>query len=255
MRKRLKVALVAIAKNEDQYIQEWVLYYLGLGFEKIFVYMNDWNCEYSHPSLVKIPFNGPVRQKEAYNDWLQRYSASYDYAAFFDVDEFLVLKDTNDIDTFLYQYKDTIIKKNAAGLGINWYMFGDSNLSSSFSEKDDLSVVDRFRYRQNSVNPHVKTILRCNNRSILMGVHNPDNAHLIDENGTPFSGPFNYQGTNTNAQLNHYFTKTIQEFIGKVNRGRADVNQKRTLLEFTENNFNDVEDLGAIKQKYHNYKK
>lgn len=34
----MKTALVCIAKNEDNYIDEWIEYHLMLGFDRIFVY-------------------------------------------------------------------------------------------------------------------------------------------------------------------------------------------------------------------------
>jgi hypothetical protein len=34
----MKTALVCIAKDEDHYIDEWLLYHLKLGFSDIFVY-------------------------------------------------------------------------------------------------------------------------------------------------------------------------------------------------------------------------
>ena len=40
----MKIALVCIAKNEDDYIEEWVNYHLKLGFSKIFIYENNWRC-------------------------------------------------------------------------------------------------------------------------------------------------------------------------------------------------------------------
>ena len=38
----MKTALVCIAKEEDNYIDEWIKYHLKLGFNDIFVYQNDW---------------------------------------------------------------------------------------------------------------------------------------------------------------------------------------------------------------------
>lgn len=34
----MKTALVCIAKNEDHYIDEWLKYYLKLGFADIFIF-------------------------------------------------------------------------------------------------------------------------------------------------------------------------------------------------------------------------
>ena len=39
----MKVAIVAIAKDEDPYIEEWIEYNLKCGFSKIYIYLNDWD--------------------------------------------------------------------------------------------------------------------------------------------------------------------------------------------------------------------
>lgn len=38
----MKTAIVCIAKNEDNYIDEWIKYHTKLGFDYVYVYQNDW---------------------------------------------------------------------------------------------------------------------------------------------------------------------------------------------------------------------
>ena len=54
----MNVALVCIAKNEDNYIEEWVNYHLKLGFDKIFIYQNDWRTSLENERVEKIEFDG-----------------------------------------------------------------------------------------------------------------------------------------------------------------------------------------------------
>ena len=96
----MDVALVCIAKNEDPYIEEWVNYNLKLGFDKVFIYENNWRCKLNNDNIVKIPFDGNTKQIDAYNDFIQKYSNRYQWAAFFDVDEFLVLKQDKNIKDY-----------------------------------------------------------------------------------------------------------------------------------------------------------
>ena len=57
----MNTALVCIAKDEDNYILEWIDYHLKLGFNHIYVYCNDWNwfvpSKYLY-KVTKIEFNG-----------------------------------------------------------------------------------------------------------------------------------------------------------------------------------------------------
>jgi len=242
---KLNVALVCIAKNEDSYIKEWVEYYIKLGFDKIFIYQNNWRTDYVHDNVVKIEFDGDARQVIAYNHWLIDHRNHFDWAAFFDMDEFLVLKKHNTIKEFLLEYS------NYNGIGINWYMFGNNGHEKVID--NEYSLIKRFTKRQNKMNEHVKTILNCKFNS-TMSVHNPNNVSIVSPNGIEFRGPFNYNTNDEIAQINHYYCKTPEEFIKKCERGRADTLQHR--LTFNQNyhivNFNDVEDLSAYHFMYNN---
>lgn len=231
----MKVALVCIAKNEDHYIQEWVDYNLKLGFDQIFIYENNWRCPINNPNVTKIPFDGNTKQVESYNNFIQNYTDKYDWAAFFDVDEFLVLKKHNNIKSFISDYT------SHQAIGINWYYFGANNHEKV---NNNYSILERFTMRGKNFDKHVKTILKLN-KKIRMEVHNP-NVNLIGADGIPFSGPFHVNGGCEVAQLNHYFTKSKEEFQLKVKRGRADTSTIRPLTEFDSHNFNEVEDLLAL---------
>lgn len=231
----MKVALVCIAKNEDNYIEEWVNYNLKLGFDKIFIYQNDWRTNIEHPSVVKFENDGINKQRECYYHFIQTYNSEYDWAAFFDVDEFLVLKKHKNIKDFINDYKEF------PGVGINWVLFGNNGLTKVDGE---YSLVKRFTKRQWSINQHVKSIVKLTPR-LIMDIHNP-NTFVVDTNKNKFSGPFNPNGWDNIAQINHYFCKTQEEFQEKCDRGRADSPvYRRTMSEFEEHNFNDIEDLTA----------
>lgn len=231
----MKTALVCIAKNEDRYIDEWIQYHTKVGFDNIFIYQNDWYCNVEHPNIVKIQFDGKEKQIDSYNDFIKNHSNDYDWVAFFDVDEFLVLKKHQNIKDFLQEFSEY----NA--IGINWVLFGDNNLDKVDGE---YSVIKRFTKRQKNVNNHVKCIIKPN-VSITMSVHNP-NIPWVDPHKRNNNGPYNTLNPNDDiVQLNHYFCKTKEEFITKCERGRADIIQNRPISYFDEHNFNEKEDLNA----------
>lgn len=238
----MRVALVCIAKNEDKYLQEWVEYHVKLGFNDVFVYQNDWRSDYEHPKLTKIALDGLGQQMVAYSSWLKQYKSNFDWVAFFDVDEFLVLKKHKTIQEFVSDYP------NANGIGINWYFFGDNGLSEI--SDNEYSVIKRFTKRGSNMDIHVKTILNCK-VNCAMGVHNPPSVTIVSPNGVEINGPFNKTPTDDIAQINHYFCKTFSEFLEKCDRGRADIRQKRDPnLEYEPQNLNEVEDLHAYNFMY-----
>ena len=233
----MKIALVRIAKNEDDYIEEWVNYHLKLGFSKIFIYENNWRCVIENPNVVKIPFDGEVVQVSAYNHFIENNKENFDWVGFIDVDEFLVLKTDNDVNEFLNRFNDYY------GVGINWVLFGDNGLERI---DKNYSVLERFTKRQIDVNQHIKSFLNFQSKqNFKMGVHNP-NLKLVNQEYKEIYGSFCNDCSTHLAQINHYFCKTKEEFIEKVNRGRADTNIKRKLSDFDWHNFNDIEDLTAL---------
>jgi hypothetical protein len=232
----MKVALVCIAKNEDYYIEEWVNYYKKLGFDDIYIYQNDWRWSGESENVHKIEFDGLNKQRVAYHDFIINHKNKYDWAAFFDVDEFLVLKKHNNIKEFLSDYNDY------PAVGINWVFFGDNGHKKIETET---SVLKRFTKRETKVNYHVKCIIKLF-ENIRMDIHNP-NTVWVDTEKFAHRGPFNPKGNDNIAQLNHYFCKTISEFEEKCARGRADtIIHKRTTNEFHKSNFNEIEDLTAF---------
>lgn len=237
----MNVALVCIAKNEDNYIEEWVNYNLKLGFDKIFIYQNNWRTSLENDSVEKIEFDGDRMQDLAYNNFLRTRSDEYDWVAFFDVDEFLVLKKHKNIKDFIEDYKDY------NGIGINWVLFGDNNLTFD----GNYSVLERFTKRQTGINQHIKSIVKADKNFLIQGVHNPVNVSLIDTDLRVFNGPFNPFGKDDVAQLNHYFCKTRTEWEQKRNRGRADVSVSsvghiRSDSDFYSHNLNEIEDTNAL---------
>lgn len=230
----MNIALVCIAKNEGNYINEWVDYHLKLDFNRIFIYENDWNSNLSNPNVTTIPISGTVKQVQSYNDFISNYKQEYDWAMFLDVDEFLVLKKHKNVLDFIEDYK------NETAVGINWVLFGDNHQKLG----KEYSVLKRFTKRQISVNHHIKTIVNLKKCS-YMKVHNHEgscvdtNFKKIDKTPLNPSGPINI------AQINHYFVKTKEEFMLKISRGRADMNETRNLSDFDSHNFNEIDDYTA----------
>jgi len=120
-----RTALVCIAKNEDRYIAEWLKYHLALGFDKIFVYQNNWRCTDNSALSLKnvewIEYDGEKKQLAAYNDFLNKHFNDFDWVAFFDVDEFLVIKDDELKHWLSLAYK-------FYGIAVNWKYFGNNNI-------------------------------------------------------------------------------------------------------------------------------
>ena len=241
-------ALVCIAKNEDNYIQEWIDYHLKLGFSGIYVYCNDWKYANDDPRVHVTDIAGHQQQLNAYNDFIARHSGPYDWALFIDVDEFLNIKKFSDVGDMFDSYDKFL------AVGFNWRLFGDSNIKFD----GNYSVLKRFTKCQAGLNRHIKTAI---NLAAFRkhGLRLPKfvNPHFIDYgyydkvtvNAAKTGyiiGPWHTSDDLTVPCLHHYFTKTLDEWNCRRGYGRADMDPsgssfKRTLNEFYEHNFNDSE--------------
>ena len=234
----MKVALVCIAKDEDEYIKEWIDYHKKLGFDSIFIFENNWRCKVKDDIVTAIEFDGVVKQIPAYNAFIERFGYDYDWAAFIDVDEFVVLKKHENIKEFLKDY-DSVEN----GIAINWVLFGNNGHEEP-SEK--YSVLERFTKREAIPNSHIKTFLKMKRFLVKMvNPHHP-NVMLNDTNLSEIIGPFNTKGNIDVAQINHYFCKTLPEFRKKIARGRADIKTIRRIDDWESNNKNEVDDFLAL---------
>lgn len=234
----MRVALVCVAKNEDHYIQEWIDYNKKLGFDDIFIYTNDWDYSNPDPNIHILPINGGNKQVYSYCYFIKTHHNEFDWAAFFDVDEFLVLKKHNNIKEFLSDYQE------CNGVAINWALFGDNGHKTV--KNNNYSVLERFTKRQSSINNHIKTILNLKKTGVVdMNVHKPS-VNICNTEYKNITTSFNDEGSLDIAQINHYFGKSYEEFVKKVERGRADSLDKRTVSEFLGHNTNEVDDFLAL---------
>jgi hypothetical protein len=233
-----------IAKDEDLYIDEWLQYNLKLGFSRIYVYDNtdDFRLGMAglhvrYPAITLLHAPGPRMQMTAYNHCLSTFGPLHTWMAFLDVDEFIVLRSHSSVVHLLQEHC-----ANGA-LSLNWFLYGSGGHKEYIPEP----VTRRFLWREPSANQHVKTIVKTRDATILLSPHYAvlTNGTQHDTNGRAFEGPFNPDGPVDVACIHHYFVKSRCEFERKVKRGKADIDEMRTMDEFDMWDKNEVMDDSA----------
>ena len=237
----MKVALVCVAKWEDYYLEEWLEYNHKLGFDKIIMYQNDWRTDIEKPYLQKEICDGRSIQVPLYNSVLH-HNEEYDWIAFFDCDEFLVLKKHKNIHEFINDYKD---KTNV--IGLNWFFFGNMDLKNRYCN----SLLKMFPKRNLNTDQHIKVIVNARSGERMQLPHNTFGT-AMDTNGHKFHGPFNPNGPSDVAVINHYHNKTKEDWELRCKRGRVDCNLEHdyNVWDNEINSNNDVEDLSAFNFLY-----
>lgn len=232
--KKYNVAVCAIFKNEAQYLKEWIEFHHIIGVEHFYLYNN--NSEDDYLSVLKPYINSGLvtlaqwpknqAQMECYNDCIVNYKEETKWLGFIDIDEFIVPIEMDNIYDFLKPFE-----KNRGAVKIYWKMFGTSGLL----ERDMNSlVIEQFTVSW----PKYYSVGKCfYNTNFDFDFHNCKNKNFHHmfwaSHGGKNMPPVNaFDRVCLNGvdivdsdihpiQINHYFTKSYQEYSMK--RAKGDV--------------------------------
>ena len=255
-----EIAIVACLKNESPYIEEWLEYHYQIGIDKFYIYDND---SEDRAELLKIldpwiqskivdyvELPGDYAQLPAYNDAILRHRFDCKYLAFIDLDEFIVPKQNQDLLTIINSIFATEVDSQIriAGFGINWRNFG----SNGQDRKLNGGVLERFTKRSPNDFPRnklIKTISNPRRIKLISRAHDATyfmNCICVNENGKTIPEFENPENTVEKLQINHYFTKSREEFELKKSRGRADCHLRYSEHAFSDYQHDEVEDRLAL---------
>ena len=238
----IKVAICIIVKQENLYIKEFVNYYKELGIKKIFLYdNNEINGEYLEEILYSdilnefveiINYRGLYKpQKKAYNDCYENNQNDFNWIAFFDVDEFLYLKNNTNIIEFLSLSRF----ENCSSILINWKYYGDNNLIYYEPKPIQERFTKPFTFPKELINnifyAASKSIVKTGlNISWGHFPHYLNNSNICRPDGNIVEKPLSPPHYSI-AYIKHYATKSTEEYLIKLFKGT--VNSK---FKFNKNN-------------------
>ena len=234
---KTKVCLCTIGKNENLYAKEFVEHYKSYGIDKIFIYdNNDIEGEFFDsviPEYIKnqyveiINYRGKEQiQLIAMNECYQNNYKDYNWLIFYDMDEFIYLKNFKNIKFFLGEKR----LYNCQIIQLNWVQHTDNNLLYY----DNRSLSERFKKRGKKIHGliDIKSILRGNISTNITSAHylNPNlkccdgfGKKKIIQNIVDIFPDYN------NYFIDHYYSKSTQEFINKINRGSIAYGKKKRI--------------------------
>lgn len=262
----MKVAVCAIAKNENLYIEEWVNWYKNLGFSKIYIFdNNDNDGEFikdvvNNDDIVYIDEsyrgkNDKFYQTTAYTKFYNQYKNDYEWILFCDIDEFLYLENHKTIQEFLSSNNKF---QSFDAIALCWKIYDDNDLVYY----DNRPVVEKFlRMSKNtSNNTQIKSLIKCKDKKISFCAHGGRNLKYCNALGEEIINlQFPRIGTtpiHKECWINHYRFKTIEEFILSKykNFNQEHVKQKVGFENFFKNNDCTIEKLNVIKSYNLEYK-
>ena len=270
----MRVVVCAMAKNEHEYINEWVEHYVKIGVDTIYLYDNDdvvsplvgsyINPKY-HDKVVIKNIRGQQRphlQQDIYTGFYIKYGKTFDFCLFCDIDEFLM--GIPNLPYFLSQPKFRHINQ----IRVMWKLFGDnglitrdmsksvvetfttpvkSSLHRNLKQKGNLEWQGKFMIRGGLDNvlitsPHFAS---QNYRENIISSCYPSGT-ICPRSKVVIEGNYNME----TIWINHYMTKSLSEFVEqKLNRNDAVYNKNITLDYYWRINIKTVEKLEWLKKE------
>jgi hypothetical protein len=232
MDKKHDVSICAIFKNESQYLREWIEFHIVIGVDHFYLYNNNstdnFQCvidEYIKTGVVTLidwPYN--QAQIEAYLDCIDKYRDETNWIGFIDIDEFVIPKKDHTIISLLKKYRDY------PAVLLYWRLFGSSGMLDR--QRDGLVTEDftacwpkydevgkcfyntayefDSKYKRNKFLHHYMW-------PSYKGIHYP--PFNVDFHAVPRKHINKIDSSELSAQINHYFTKTYEEYCEKKSRG------------------------------------
>ena len=164
-----------------------------------------------------------------------------------DADEFLFVCGNRN----LYRFVDEFMKEHpdAGGLGVNWLMFG----SSGHEKKPEGGMLKNFLMcsEKNYIgNFNVKTICAPLRVLAWLSPHSPvyrKGFCNLDSAGETINDAFTREVHHETIRINHYCTRSKEEFTEKIKRGLADrKHNTRSMEDFYKIDRNDVRDTEIL---------
>lgn len=261
---KFRLAIVAIIKNEDDYLLEWIEFYRLQGVEHFFLYDNGCcdstrellsfyieSCIVTYARFPHVPntktserdkFFIPSDQNLAYGECIRRFKSQVIWLLKVDLDEFIFPTVASGYDR-LIEVVDFLEANDYCGFRVRMHDFG----SSWHRNKPDGLVIENFTRCSRLPRWSSKSLARLDQVKSLPYSH--PHRFFFKGGGLQFWKKVRILGedeTEGFLKLNHYRTKSLEECLMK-----ADSNfmvGKYTEAKFLKNeaDLNEVEDDGEI---------
>lgn len=176
----LKLAICTLVRKENLYINEFIDYYIKLGFDHIYIYdINRPNTEKisdvinekyeDYITIYENISNYIPNQKIGYIHCYKNNKNKYDWIFMIDIDEYLVIKKNLIIKrNTLKEYLSAKVFNKCDFIKIHWVQPTDNNLL----HYEARPLLERFKgpYFEDT---HIKTLVRRGIKNLIYDIHSP----------------------------------------------------------------------------------
>jgi len=227
------LSIVLMVRDEDVFLEEFVAYYLVQGVDHFYIFDNKslnpvekiLSAYRQWCTFILYPEESRGRHCQAFAHFLNKYGKETKWAAFIDIDEFILPKKFGNLKQMLEDKK----YKSYDAIGIHWVMFGPNG----HEKRPEGLVIDNYLRCQAETHNHIKTILKPSSAQLIT----PPNPHYfklleprygrkpkyVDPHGHPITKAINEQGKKTTdvVQICHFWCKSHEDYLKKIARPRA----------------------------------
>lgn len=230
--KNYYTSICAIFKNEARYMREWIEYHRIIGIDHFYLYNNFSDDNYKkvlNPYIIEglvTLIEWPVKQGQmsAYKDCAEKYAFETNWIVYIDLDEYIVPNKSEDIKLLLKDFEKRPIvvaywklfgssgriSRNLQGLVTEdfylcWRKYtniGKYFYNTAYDYADDMSENRDMHSRWSRYRGHKLPPVNFYDHIICNGIN------IVDDGYPP-------------VQINHYFTKSYDEYLEKKTRGDA----------------------------------
>ena len=219
-------SICLIIKDENEYINEWLKWHIEIGFEHFFICDNDSKIPIRQSvkddyipfcTFIDYPTINGNTQLACYNDILNKYGKTTKWLAFIDTDEFIRTTDGRNINDFLKDYEEY------DGIYAQWIIYNANGLIKKSDEPQRVRFTEIInKYPSLSEG---KSIVQPS-KIFSMGCHFPSgvlkNRNIVDSNFRRMFSPLSEFSKNNKIFVDHYFTRSYEEWLEKVKRGNPE---------------------------------
>jgi hypothetical protein len=217
------VCLAAILREEESFLDEWLVYHKMIGIDHFFLYDDAPGLPLQkllqpHADYITvIPWYnmhadrpGVNRQTKAYVHAVTEYGAGFNWITFIDGDEFIVLRKHETINEFLADFPD------AVSISLRWHVFGHNGY---YDDPPGLITASLIR-RKRMPDYNVKSITRPEAIIDVQSAHTCvlKYAGWVDANNREYERE-GYEGISEVAHINHYQCRSFKRWMQRTKRG------------------------------------
>ena len=235
------LSIACMAYNEGPYLKEWIEYHRLVGVQRFYFYDNGSDDDtfdilepYIRDGIVTYykacgySNSSDGMQTAIYNDAVCKYRYQTYWLAIIDLDEFLLPVEKDNMAEALKDYEDY------PAVALNWVCFDTNGHKTKPTEHGGLVTANYTRVSKEydvKVNRQFKSIVNPR-RVIYANIHSSiyDKGYCVTENLEPLitvRGPFTKHHSSSKIRINHYFTKSEEEYLKRHNMQKQNRNRNR----------------------------